>query len=276
MSVTAFAGKVCIVTGGASGLGKELGKRLALSGAVPILADIDESGLARAVAEIVQAGGQTRAMRVDVTDAESVRHLVEETARAHGRIDYLFNNAGTAVPGEIRDLALEQWRRVIEVNLFGEIYGIHYAYPIMIRQGSGHIVNIASGFGMAPGPLNSPYMASKFAVFGISHALAAEARDFGIHVSVVCPGYIDTGMIAGLKPVNADGAAMRAQISARPMPVERAARLILSGVARRRMVIAFPFYVRLLAFLHRFMPALFARFSERQIAQFRGIRTLGR
>ena len=127
---------------------------------------------------------------------------------------------------------------------------------------------------MAPGPLNSPYVASKFAIFGISHALAAEARDFGIHVSTVCPGYIKTDMIDELKPVNADGAAMRAQIPVKLVPVDKAVRIILSGVVKKRMVIAFPGYVRVLAFLHRFLPGFFTRFSAQQIKQFREIRSL--
>lgn len=142
----------------------------------------------------------------------------------------------------------------------------------MIRQGFGHIVNMASGFGMAPGPLNSPYVASKFAIFGLSHALAAEARDFGVNVSIVCPGYIDTPMIGGLNPAHADGEAMKAQIAVKLLPVARAAEIILKGVANRKLVIAFPFYVRLLTFLHRFLPGLFARFSRRQIQEFRNIR----
>lgn len=268
-----FSGKICVVTGGASGLGRALGRQLAASGAIAILADIDERALNDAVEEIVQSGGQAKAVRVDVTDADAVRQLVEGTTRAFGRIDYLFNNAGIAAPGEIRDLSLAQWRRVIEVNLFGEIHAIHYVYPAMIAQGFGHIVNTASGFGMAPGPLNSPYVASKFAIFGLSHALAAEARDFGIDVSVVCPGYIDTAMIGELDPANADGGAMKAQIPVKLVPVERAARIILANVARKKTVIAFPFYVGVLAFLHRFLPGLFARFSASQIRQFRKIRT---
>jgi NAD(P)-dependent dehydrogenase (short-subunit alcohol dehydrogenase family) len=269
MSDATFSGKICIVTGGASGLGRELGRQLATLGASVVLADIDETGLDDAVAGISRSSGKAKAVRTDVTDAESVRCLIEGTAAEFGHIDYLFNNAGAAVIGEIRDLTLEQWRHVIEINLFGEIYGVHYAYSVMIRQGFGHIVNTASGFGMAPGPLNSPYVASKFAIFGMSHALAAEAREFGIHVSVVCPGYIDTAMIAGLAPVNADGNAMKAQIPVKLVPVERAARLVLAGVRKRRLVIAFPGYVRILAFLHRFVPALFAHFSDRQIRQFR-------
>jgi len=274
MKDTAFSEKVCVVTGGASGLGKELGKQLAALGAFVVLADINEAGLGRAVAEISPSSGKAKPVRVDVTDAESMRSLVEGTAAAFGRIDYLFNNAGTAVVGEIRDLTLAQWRHVIEVNLFGEIHGIHYAYPIMRRQGFGHIVNMASGFGMAPGPLNSPYVASKFAIFGMSHALAAEARAFGISVSIVCPGYIDTAMIGELSPVNADGKAMKAQIPVKLVPVARAARIILAGVKRKQVVIAFPAYVHMLAFLHRFIPSLFARFSARQISQFRKIRNV--
>ena len=203
-----------------------------------------------------QAGGKAKAIRVDVTDAESVRALVEGTATEFARIDYLFNNAGTVVMGEIRDLSLDHWRRVIDINLFGGIYGIHYAYPIMIRQGFGHIVNTASGFGLAPGPLNSPYVASKFAVVGISHALAVEARAFGVDVSVVCPGYIQTPLVDNVKPLNADAKEMLAQIPVKMVPVERAAHIMLAGVAKKKAVIAFPAYVGILVFIYRFMPWL--------------------
>jgi NAD(P)-dependent dehydrogenase (short-subunit alcohol dehydrogenase family) len=171
-----FSNKVCIITGGASGLGRELCKQLAASGASVVLADVDEAHVQAVGAEIVQAGGKARAIQVDVTDSGSVQALIEGTAAEFGRIDYLFNNAGIAIGGEIRDLSLDAWRRVIETNLFGTIHGIYFVYPFMIRQGSGHIVNTSSVFGMAPVPLNSPYVGSKFAVFGISHSLAAEAR----------------------------------------------------------------------------------------------------
>ena len=272
MSGTFFANRVCVITGGASGLGLELAKQLGASGARLILADIDDNKLNVASEALREVGLPVAVVQTDMTNSQAVRHLIDDAVNRFGRIDYLFNNAGVAVPGEIRDLDLEHWRHVIDVNLMGEIHAIHYAYPVMIRQGSGHIVNIASGFGMAPGPLNSPYVAAKFAVFGLSHALAAEARDFGIHVSVVCPGYLDTEMMAGLTPVRADAAAMRAQIPVSLMPVAKAAEIILSGVAKRKAVIAFPGYVRLLAFLHRFVPKLFSEFSEQQVRQFRSIR----
>jgi NAD(P)-dependent dehydrogenase (short-subunit alcohol dehydrogenase family) len=266
-----FFNKVCIITGGASGLGRELCKQLAASGASVVLADVDEAHVQAAGAEIVQAGGKARAIQVDVTDPASVQALIEGTAAEFGRIDYLFNNAGIAIGGEIRDLSLDAWRRVIETNLFGIIHGIYFAYPFMIRQGSGHIVNTSSVFGMAPVPLNSPYVGSKFAVFGISHSLAAEARAFGIDVSVVCPGYLHTAMIDHLNSVDADTKDVIAQIPVKLVPPEKAAQIVLAGVARKRTVIAFPAYVDHLAFLHRSRPAQFMRLALKQVDQFRKI-----
>jgi NAD(P)-dependent dehydrogenase (short-subunit alcohol dehydrogenase family) len=267
-----FSNQVCIITGGASGLGRELAKQLAAYGAIVVPADINDAGVKQVAAEITQMGGSATAIQVDVTDAKSVQMLVEGTAAEFGRIDYLFNNAGCAIGGEIRDLSLEAWRRVIEINLFGVVYGIHFAYPIMIRQRAGHIVNISSIFGMAPVPLNSPYVASKFAVFGISHCLAAEARGFGIDVSVVCPGYLKTAMIDHMNAVNANSKDVVAQIPVKLVLVQRAAQIVLTGVARKRAVIAFPAYVSFLAFLHRFLPGLFLHLGLRQVERFRGIR----
>ena len=267
-----FSNKVCIVTGGASGLGRELAKQLAASGASVVLADINEAAAQEVAAEIAQTGGSAKAIHVDVTDAKSVQALVESTAATFRRIDYLFNNAGNAIGGEIRDLSLEAWRRVIETNLFGVIHGVHFAYPIMVRQGAGHIVNTCSVFGMAPVPLNSPYVASKFAVFGISHALAAEARAFGVDVSVICPGYLQTAMINHMDAVNANTKDVVAQIPVKLVPVQRAAQIVLAGVARKQAVIAFPAYVSILAFIHRFLPGLFMRLGLRQVERFRSIR----
>ena len=124
-----FAKQVCIVTGGASGLGRELCVQLAAAGATVILSDLDG---ARATAAAATMTGAVTVVACDVTDAASVQALIDGTVADFGRIDYLFNNAGVAVMGEIRDLSLAQWRRVIETNLFGVIHGVHHAYPHMI------------------------------------------------------------------------------------------------------------------------------------------------
>ncbi len=273
MAGISFANKVCIVTGGASGLGKELCCQLASAGALVVLADIDDARAYAAVTEIANAGGSIRCSLVDVTESLSVRRLIDGTVAEFGRIDYMFNNAGISVWGEVRDLTLQDWRRALEVNLVGVIHGIHYAYPIMLRQGFGHIVNTASALGIVPSPLCGPYVASKFANFGISNALRLEARAFGISVTVVCPGFIKTEMTHNTTNlVNADPQSVRALIPVKMIRVERAAQLMLAGVARKKAIVVFPAYVRMFAFLFRYLPWLFTWISLKQVANFRKIR----
>src|SRR5215218_918636 len=152
-----FRDSIAIVTGGASGIGRALCEELARRGAVVVVTDVNEAG-ARSVAEsIASEGGRASSKAVDVRDAEAVKRVVEETAAAHGRLDYMFNNAGLAVTGEVRDLSLEHWRKVVDVNLWGVIHGIAAAYPLMVRQRSGHIVNTASLAGLLGIPRSSPY-----------------------------------------------------------------------------------------------------------------------
>src|SRR3954471_3734926 len=163
--------KVAVVTGGASGIGAALCQRLAQAGARVVVADID---LDRARDTAQGIGKHAEPVHVDVTRAESVQALVDGAVKAHGRLDFMFNNAGLAVVGDMRDLSLEHFRKVLDVNLWGVIHGSHYAYRVMALQGRGHIVNTASGFGLVPGPFNGPYVTSKFAVVGFTETLRVE------------------------------------------------------------------------------------------------------
>jgi len=128
--------------------------------------------------------------------------LAEETASAYGRLDYQFNNAGIAIGGDARDLTLDQWRRVLDVDLYGVLYGTLAAYPIMVNQGFGHIVNTSSAAGLLPTPLNAPYCTAKHAVVGLSLSLRAEGADLGVKVSAVCPGYVRTPIFGNAVVVN--------------------------------------------------------------------------
>jgi len=264
--------RVCIVTGGASGLGKELCRQLGGAGALVIIADIDESRGQIAADEIAKTGGVALAIPVDVTKSHSVQSLFEKVVAQFGRIDYIFNNAGVGIWGEFRDITLDQWCRVLDVNLIGVINSIHSCYPIMLRQGFGHIVNIASSLGIIPGPLCGPYVASKFAVFGLTNALRAEARGLGIDVTVICPGFIDTDMIAKMKPINTDAEAIGKLSPVQMMDPRLAAKRILNGVARKKGIIVFPMPVRVLALVFHFFPWLFTRISLRQVLEFRKAR----
>ena len=145
-----FKDKIAIVTGGGSGIGQSLGLALAQRGAMVVLADIN---LERArTSAAAGPPGRLIPVQLDVTDSQAVRNLVEDTAAQYGRLDYIFNNAGIAVAGEAQDLCLEDWRSVLDVNLYGVINGVVAAYPIMVRQGFGHIVNTASIEGLLPFP----------------------------------------------------------------------------------------------------------------------------
>jgi NAD(P)-dependent dehydrogenase (short-subunit alcohol dehydrogenase family) len=187
-----FDGAVALVTGGASGIGRALGEALARRGGRVVLAD-RQGDLAQEVAARIRAnGGQAAAEELDVTDFPATSRLVEGTFRGAGRLDYLFNNAGVGVVGEARLYALEDWYRVLDVNLRGVIHGVQAAYPVMLRQGFGHLLNTASFAGLFPSPLVVGYCATKHAVVGLSTSLRIEAAASGVRVSVLCPGPVRT------------------------------------------------------------------------------------
>jgi NAD(P)-dependent dehydrogenase (short-subunit alcohol dehydrogenase family) len=249
--MTAVQHQVAIVTGGASGIGQALCHALATRGAKVIVADINAAGAEDVAAAIRQRGGQAAAYQVDVADAHSVKQLVQHTVAAHRRLDYLFNNAGIAVTADTRDLRLEHWRQVIAVNLMGVIYGVQAAYPIMVQQGHGHIVNTASLAGLLPYPTNLPYATTKHAVVGLSLSLRAEAADLGVKVSVVCPGWVQSGIYAASPILNVRREQAQPALPFKLMETDAAARRILAGVARNQPVIIFPLYARMLWWVYR-------------------------
>ncbi|MGE4616547.1 MAG: SDR family oxidoreductase, partial [Gammaproteobacteria bacterium] len=134
-----YEGKVCVITGAASGIGRALAAELCGRGATVVLSDIDGSAADAAATQLRATGARAESEEVDVTDAGAVAAVVENAVEKHGRLDLIFNNAGIAVTGDARDLSLAHWRRVIDVNLMGVVYGSDAAYKVMARQGHGHI-----------------------------------------------------------------------------------------------------------------------------------------
>lgn len=187
-----YAGAVAIVTGAGSGIGREMCLYMARRGATVVAADIDGDAAARVAAEVDAEGGQGFASTTDVADVDQVTDLVVGTATRHGKLDLLVNNAGIALDGEFQDTTLEQWRHVVDVNFWGVVYGTYAAYPIMMRQGSGQIVNVSSLAGLLPGGLMTSYTAAKHAAVGFTLGLRPEAQDYGIKVNALCPGFLET------------------------------------------------------------------------------------
>jgi NAD(P)-dependent dehydrogenase (short-subunit alcohol dehydrogenase family) len=253
--VDAFRDKIAIITGGASGIGRAVGEALARAGADVVLADLNGAAAEEAARAIAASGGKARGATLDVRDAVAVRALVDETVARAGRIDYLFNNAGIITMGEARDLTPEDWRAILDVNLYGVVHGVQAAYPLMVRQGSGHIVNTASMAGLLPNAFQIPYATSKYAIFGLSTSLRLEGADLGVKVSVVCPGFVETPILQS-RMVKMNREAYWKNVPTRPMPVATCARLILDGVRRNRGVITIAWYTRLFWWLDRLFPGL--------------------
>src|SRR5215468_2127020 len=239
----AFAGRSAIVTGGGSGIGAAIAAALAARGAVVVIADIDQAGSASVAARInAGSAGTASAEVIDVTDSGAVAGLVARVVAESGSLDLIFNNAGIAVAGPVDELTLDHWNRVIDVNLRGVVHGVHAAYPVMVRQGHGHIVNTASLAGLVPGPGLAPYVAVKHAVVGLSLSLRAEAAIRGVKVSAVCPGFIDTPLLGRVNPdlpqteAGANAAALARELGKLYQP-DRLAQDVLRGVERNKALI---------------------------------------
>ena len=257
-----FANSVALVTGGASGIGRALCRELARRGALAVVADIDGEGAQEAADSIAAAGGRAVAARLDVRRPADVQNLVDQAVRDHGRLDYMFNNAGIGVGGEVRDLTLDHWREVIDINLMGVVHGVAAAYPVMIRQRAGHIINVASLAGLIWSPGLAPYATTKSAVVGLSTALRAEAEAWSVRVSVVCPGFVDTAIFDNAIGVKLDKEEALKKIRLPLMPAPQAAQKILQGVERNRAIIVFPASAKLLWWLTRIDPALLSPFRR--------------
>jgi len=251
-----FRHKVAIVTGGASGIGKALCEELGRRGAVVVVADIHAQGAAEVAAAISAAGARARPATLDVSRAENVRSLVRETAAEHGRLDYMFNNAGIALLGEVRHMSDEQWQRILDINLLGVLHGTLAAYSLMVGQGSGHIVNTASHAGLHPMPGTTFYAAAKHAVVGLSTSLRAEGADLGVKVSVICPGPVRTAIFDQAVVVKARRDFFSRWPSFMMVDPAKAANVILEGVARNRSIIIFPLHARILWWLNRIHPGI--------------------
>jgi short-subunit dehydrogenase len=267
MSEPYFWNRTAIVTGAASGLGRALAGELVRRGAWVYLVDRNAAQCHAAVHAIVGAGGHATAVPLDVTDSRAMAQLIERCVAERGALDYMVNNAGIAIVGELRDLAADDLEQVLRINLYGVVHGTHAAYGAMVRQGGGHIINIASMAGLMPVPGITIYAASKYGVVGFSLAVRAEGEALGVKVSVVCPGFIDTPMADTMQVVklHLDKTALRFPVQ----QPEAAARTILQGVVRNQAVIFTPRWCSWLWRLTRWCPTLGERLARRTVVNLR-------
>jgi NAD(P)-dependent dehydrogenase (short-subunit alcohol dehydrogenase family) len=270
--MTPTTGRTAIVTGGASGIGRAIATALVLRGDAVTVADIDKEG-ADATAERLSEYGDATAAALDVTDPEAVEALYRSVDERYGRLDLVFNNAGIAVGGLAEELTLDHWNRTIDVNLRGVVHGVRAAYPIMLAQGHGHIVNTASLAGLVPAPMMLPYTATKHAVVGMSLALRAEAATRGVRVSAVCPGFVDTPLLDNANPglpkteAGTQAREFAQQVQRRLYRPEALARDVLRGVARNQALIVAPASARAVWRGVRLSPEGAARIAGREVGR---------
>ena len=183
-------GKVAIVTGGGSGIGKGIAKAFADEGCSVVIAARNADRLAAAAAELSNGGGTVISIPTDVTSEEQMISLFAKTMAQFGKVDVLVNNSGAFDGGPVEELTMEQWQKVIDVNVTGPFLGSREAFKIMKKQGGGRIINIGSIAAQKPRHSSSPYTTSKHAVWGLTQSLALEGRDHGIAVSALHPGNV--------------------------------------------------------------------------------------
>jgi NAD(P)-dependent dehydrogenase (short-subunit alcohol dehydrogenase family) len=183
-----------IVTGAGSGFGRAVAQELASRGVRVIASDVNVDAAKETAEMIAASGGVAKSMRVDVRDSAQMHALVAIATEEWGGLDVIVNNAGVAVAGRVGDVPLEDWHYEIDVNLWGVIYGCHFAVPIMRKQKRGWILNVASAAGFVSAPTMGPYNVTKAGVIALSETLRAELRDDSISVSALCPTFFRTNI----------------------------------------------------------------------------------
>jgi NAD(P)-dependent dehydrogenase (short-subunit alcohol dehydrogenase family) len=246
-----FPGKVAVITGAASGIGRAIATEAAREGMRLVLADIETAPLERTAAELRALGADVLAVPTDVSRAEEVAALAERTVAAYGAVHLLFNNAGVATGGPIWERPLAEWEWVMGVNLWGVVHGIRAFVPLMLAQeDAGYIVNTASIAGLVTAPALGIYTITKHAVVALSEVLAAELaqRDAHIAVSVLCPSWVQTRILeagrnrpaaiqnAALGDDPAGNAAIR-QLVESGMPPEQVAHEVFAAIRDERFYI---------------------------------------
>lgn len=237
-----FAGRVCVITGAASGIGRACAEAFAAEGARVVLADVNVDRL-EAVGEAIRAaGGEAVAVRCDVSSDADVDALAAATEAAFGPADVLMNNAGVMLRGPLEKMPIADWQWIMDINFFGAVRGVRAFLPAMLARGSGHIVNTASIGGLLGGrPHSAGYSASKFALVGYSETLHAHVRPKGVGVSVLCPGGVRTNLPEQIRLSEAaegpEGYGLDEAFGPEAAEPDAVAKLVLDAVAEDRFLI---------------------------------------
>jgi NAD(P)-dependent dehydrogenase (short-subunit alcohol dehydrogenase family) len=266
-----------LITGAGSGLGRELALRFARAGSRVAVTDLDLAAAEQTLAAVRQAGGSGFAALCDVRREDHFADLAQRLAREWDGLDVLVNNAGVATAGTVLDAPLEQWRWVLDINLLGCVRACRALVPLMVAQGRGHVVNIASFAGIANPPALASYNAAKAAVLSLSETLRFELAAQGVAVSVACPSFFKTRLLQTSRgqapPGVGDAAAHMERIVERlmekaPLDAAGVAEAVYQAVRRKRFLVLPHADERKRARLKRWAPELYFRLARKATAKF--------
>lgn len=268
MDISNLAGRVAVVTGAASGIGRETALLLARRGADLAICDVDEAGLKDTADRIEQLGRQALQVRVDVANEDAMRAFADRVFAELGRCDVLVNNAGIGTGGPFVDVPLHEWDTILGINLKGVVTGCHVFVPRMIEAGRpAHIINIASMAGYIALPGMSAYSATKFAVVGLSESLRGELAVHQIGVTAICPGIINTAIVRSGRQYGPDATEENMAQGARMFErrnygPDRVAEGILKAIQKNRAIAPVSPEAWVGYYLKRLAPGLFRAFSN--------------
>jgi NAD(P)-dependent dehydrogenase (short-subunit alcohol dehydrogenase family) len=250
--------ETAVITGAAMGIGRALAIAWAEQGWRVGVIDFDMDEAERTLEMIERVGGSGETFRCDVRDAEEVQTMADHFFDAWGRVDLVMNNAGVGAAGEVADIPLEEWKRVIDTDLWGVIHGCRAFIPGMKRQGGGHIVNTASMAGVLSGAEMAPYNVSKAAVISLSETLKMELAPYNIGVTVICPMAVKTNVLdtATYTDEFQRELAYLAMEQVK-MPIEEFARKVTRAVKRNRLYVVPHLTGKILCTLKRLSPPSF-------------------
>jgi len=266
-----FKNKIAFITGAGSGIGRALAKAMAAHGTMVYASDIAANLVENLQSELKDG---IMPVKLDVCDGEQFQREIAAVFREHGRLDYLFNNAGIGVAGDAHRITSNYWNRIIDVNIRGMVNGITAAYPLMVGQRAGHIINTASLGGLVPIGLLTPYAMTKHAVIGLTTSLRVEAAAHGVKVSAICPAAVETALLDPQKPhdLGADFWLPNVRryltaLAGKPYPSDKLAEDALRGIRRNKALIVIPARARLVWRLSRLVPGLVEKISIAAIAR---------